>query len=209
MRTLRRLIAMLLGAAYVVAFLSGVGCSTPPTPPPPEHEAAGFQLFESPQADPLRLSPDGTVLYSALTTMGRVRVITTANLIAVATIEVGIDPVSVALRPDGSELWVANHVSDSVSVISLAPGASQYKVVETIQSVDAANLITDFDEPVDIAFANNDKAYVALSSRNRIAIVDANSYAVTGFLAMNAQEPRAMRVRNGFLGNVPFVVELG
>jgi len=196
MRALRRLIAMGLGAAYVVAFLSGVGCSSPP---PPEHEAVGVQLFESPQANPLLLSPDGTLLYSVLTTTGRVRVITTSNLVAIATIEVGVDPVSVALRPDGSELWVANHVSDSVSVISLAPGASQYKVVETIQAVDAANLITDFDEPVGIVFANNNKAYVALSSRNRIAIVDANSYAVTGFLAMNAQEPRAMRVRNGLL----------
>jgi YVTN family beta-propeller protein len=196
MRALRRLIAMLLCAAYVVAFLSGVGCGSPP---PPEHEAAGLQLFESPQADPLLLSPDGAHLYSVLTTAGRVRVITTSNLAAIATIEVGVDPVSVALRPDGSELWVANHVSDSVSVISLLPGPSQYKVVETIQAVDAANLITDFDEPVGIAFANDDKAYVALSSRNRIAIVDANSYAVTGFLAINAQEPRAMRVRDGFL----------
>jgi YVTN family beta-propeller protein len=196
MRVLRRLIAALLGAAYVVAFLSGVGCSSPPAP---EHEPVGTQLFESPQADPLLLSTDGTRLYSVLTTMGRVRVISTANLMVTATIEVGVDPVSVALRPDGSELWVANHVSDSVSVISLVPGASQYKVVETIQSVDAANLITDFDEPVGIAFASNDKAYVALSSRNRIAIVDANSYTVTGFLAINAQEPRAMRVRNGFL----------
>ena len=31
-------------------------------------------------------------------------------------IDVGIDPVSLAVRPDGRELWVANHVSDSVSV---------------------------------------------------------------------------------------------
>ena len=131
--------------------------------------------------------------------MGRVRVVSTANSGRWRRSTVGIDPVSLALRPDGTELWVANHVSDSVSVISLVPGASQHKVVETIQSVDAANLITDFDEPVGIAFASNDKAYVALSSRNRIAIVDANSYAVTGFLAINAQEPRAMRVRNGLL----------
>jgi YVTN family beta-propeller protein len=196
MRALRHSIAALLGAVYAAAFLSGVACTSTP---PPEHEAPGAQLFESPQADPLVLSPDGTRLYQALTTAGKVRVINTATLNALATIDVGLDPVSVALRPDGSELWVANHVSDSVSVISLAPGATQYKVVETIQSVDAGNLVTDFDEPAGIAFATNDKAYVALSSRNRIAIVDANAYAVTGFLAMNAQEPRALVVRNGFL----------
>jgi YVTN family beta-propeller protein len=196
MQALRNAIALLLAAAYGVAFLSGVGCGSTP---PPDHEAVGAQLFESPQADPILLSPDGTRLYSVLTTTGHVRVINTATLRAIATIEVGVDPVSVALRPDGSELWVANHVSDSVSVIALSPGPSQYKVVETIQAVDAANLISDFDEPVGIAFANNDKAYVALSSRNQIAIVDANSYAVTGLLALNAQEPRAMRVRDGRL----------
>jgi DNA-binding beta-propeller fold protein YncE len=117
----------------------------------------------------------------------------------VATVEVGVDPVGVALRPDGSELWVANHVSDSVSVISLVPGPTRHRVVETIQSVDTANLISDFDEPAGIAFANDDKAYVALSSRNRIAVVDANAYQVTGFLALNAQEPRALRVRGGLL----------
>jgi YVTN family beta-propeller protein len=196
MRALRQSIAVLLGAVYAVAFLSGVGCGSAP---PTEHEAVGAQLFESPQADPLVLSPDGTRLYQALTTGGKVRVIDAATLSVLATIEVGVDPVSLALRPDGSELWVANHVSDSVSVVSLAPGATQHKVVETIQAVDAGNLVTDFDEPVGIAFASNDKAYVALSSRNRIAIVDANAYAVTGALQLNAQDPRALVVRNGFL----------
>jgi YVTN family beta-propeller protein len=196
MRALRRSLAALLGAAWVVAFLGNVACTSTPSA---EHEAVGTQLFESPQADPLVLSPDGTRLYQALTTGGKVRVINTETLAALATIEVGVDPVSVALRPDGSELWVANHVSDSVSVISLVPGASQHKVIETIQAVDAASLVTDFDEPAGIAFATNDKAYVSLSSRNRIAIVDANAYAVTGFVQLNAQEPRALVVRNGFL----------
>ena len=196
MGALRRLLATTLGAAYAVAFLTGIGCTTPP---PPEHEAPGAQLFESPQADALILSPDGTQLYMTFTTMGKVRVLNTGTLNLSAAIDVGIDPVSLALRPDGSELWVANHVSDSVNVISLAPGPAQYKIVETIQAIDAANLITDFDEPVGIAFASNDKAYVALSSRNQIAVIDANAYTVTGLLAINAQEPRAMVVRDGFL----------
>jgi DNA-binding beta-propeller fold protein YncE len=196
MSALRRSLAALLGAAYVVAFLGSVACTSPP---PAEHEAVGAQLFESPQTDPIVLSSDGTRLYQALTTGAKVRVISTATLAVLAAIEVGVDPVSLALRPDGTELWVSNHVSDSVSVISLVPGATEYEVIETIQAVDAANLVTDFDEPAGIAFANNDKAYVALSSRNRIAIVDANSYAVSGFLQLNAQDPRALVVRNGFL----------
>jgi YVTN family beta-propeller protein len=200
MGALHRLLATLLGAVYVAAFLTGIGCGGGGTPPPPpEHEAPGAQLFESPQADAILVSPDGTRLYVALTTMGKVRVLNTATLAIVAVIDVGMDPVSLALRPDGSELWVANHVSDSVSVISLVAGPSQHKVVETIQAVDTQNLITDFDEPIGIAFASNDKAYVALSSRNQIAVVDANTYEVTDLLAVTAQEPRAMVARGGFL----------
>jgi DNA-binding beta-propeller fold protein YncE len=196
MGVLHRLLASILGAAYGLAFLTGIGCGSPA---PSEHEAAGAQLFESPQADALVLSPDGTQLFQALTTMGKVRVINTNQLVSGAVIDVGIDPVSLAVRPDGSELWVANHVSDSVNVISLVPGPTQYMVVETIQAVDTANLITDFDEPVGIAFASNAKAYVALSSRNQIAVIDTNTYSVTDLLAINAQEPRAMVVRNGRL----------
>jgi len=196
MAALRRLLALTFGAAYAVAFLTGIGCGGTS---PSEHEAPGAQLFESPQADALLLSPDGSRLYMALTTMGKVRVMNAGTLAQTALVDVGVDPVSLALRPDGSELWVANHVSDSVSVISLEPGPTQYKVVETVQALDTANLVTDFDEPVGIAFASNDKAYVALSSRNQIAVVDANTYTVTGLLAINAQEPRAIAVRDGFL----------
>jgi len=198
MGLLRTVLASILGGAYVLAFLTGIGCGGGGGGNPP-HEAVGTQLFESPQADALVLSPDGTQLYMALTTMGKVRVIDTATLSEVTTIEVGVDPVGLAVRPDGTELWVANHVSDSVSVVSLVPGPTLHQVTDTIQSVDVANLITDFDEPVGIAFANNDKAYVSLSSRDQIAVVDANTYTVTDLLDINAQEPRAMVVRDGFL----------
>ena len=71
-------------------------------------------------------------------------------------------------------------------------------MIETVQALDA-NGVTQFDEPVGIAFASNAKAYVALSSRNRIAVVDAASYAVTDFIRITAQEPRAITVRNGNL----------
>ena len=91
----------------------------------------------------------------------------------VARIPVGVDPVSVAVRPDGKEVWVANHVSDSVSVIDSDPASPTHlHVVATVQEFDAKTKATRFDEPVGIAFAGNDKAYVALSSENQIAVVD-------------------------------------
>jgi DNA-binding beta-propeller fold protein YncE len=128
-----------------------------------------------------------------------VDVIDTAERRVIATVEVGLDPVAVAVRPDGKEVWVANHVSDSVSVIDTDPASvTLHEVVETIQSLDAGGA-TLFDEPVGIAFASNTKAYVALSSRNEIAIVDAASYAVVGSLALTAQDPRALAVRGGRL----------
>jgi YVTN family beta-propeller protein len=198
MGILRPLFASVLGSAYVLAFLTGIGCGGGGGGFP-AHEEVGTQLFESPQSDAIVLSPDGTRLYMTLTTMGKVRVIDTATLSEITTIEVGVDPVGLAVRPDGSELWVANHVSDSVSVISLTAGPTFHRVTETIQTIDLANMITDFDEPVGVAFASNDKAYVSLSSRNQIAVVDANTYEVTSLIPINAQEPRAMQVRDGFL----------
>jgi hypothetical protein len=74
------------------------------------------------------------------------------------------------------------------------------QVVETIQAI-GGDRVTDFDEPVGIAFtASGSKAYVALSSRNEIAVIDpAGGYAVTGTLTISAQEPRALVVSNGLL----------
>ncbi len=163
------------------------------------HEAVGFQLFASPQADPIALSPNGTHLYVANTTSNTVDVIDTGSQTVVATVPVGLEPVSVAVRPDGLEVWVSNHVSDTVSVIDTDPSSSAlHSVVETIQDLDGDG-VTRFDEPVGIAFASSTKAYVALSSRNDVAVVDVPSYSVTSRLHVTAQEPRALAVRDGLL----------
>src|SRR5690606_32396464 len=95
--------------------------------------------------------------------------------------------------------------SDSISVIDVdLSSPTRWTVIETIQDVDPATGATRFDEPVGIAFASNAKAYVALSSRNRIAVVDANTYTVTGSLPITAQDPRAITVRDGRLYVVAF-----
>ena len=113
-----------------------------------------------------------------------------------ARIDVGVDPVSVVPRPDGSEIWVANHVSDTVSVIDTDPSSDTFhQVIATVQDIEPDVLSTRFDEPVGIAFANDGKAYVALSTSNRIAVVDVASRTVTGHLPIAAQDPRAIAVR--------------
>ena len=167
--------------------------------PPSTHESVGFENFLSPQANPIALSPDGGKLYVANTTSGTVSVLATSSNAVIATVAVGVEPVSVAVRPDGNEVWVSNHVSDTVSVIDTNPTSPTFhRVIETIQDLDAQGA-TLFDEPVGIAFASNTKAYVALSSRNDIAVVDAVNYEVTGRIHVTAQEPRAIAVRNGLL----------
>ena len=163
------------------------------------HEAPGFQNFASPQVNPIAVSPSGHEVYVANTTSNTLSVLTTSPLKQVRQVDVGIEPVAVAVKPNGTEVWVSNHVSDSISVIDVTPGSASYRdVVETIQVLDAS-LATQFDEPTGIAFASNNKAYVALSSRDSIAVIDATTYQVTGFIQVRAAEPRAIAVRNGLL----------
>jgi YVTN family beta-propeller protein len=174
----------------------GSGCTS--TPPPP-HELLGRANFTSPQVNPVVVSADGQRVYVANTTSGTVSLLSTSPFQVTREVRVGMEPVSLALHPSGLELWVSNHVSDSVSVVDVDPSSASYgHVIETVQALDA-NGVTRFDEPVGIAFANAAKAYVALSSRNQIAIVDATSYQVTGFLEVRAQEPRAIAVHAGKL----------
>ncbi len=191
-----------LGEVFLIALL--VGCLAGPQPAEAArrratHEPVGSQLFTSPQSQPLALSADGSRLYVANTTSNTVSEIATTTGLQLAQIEVGIDPVSLAVRPGTDEVWVSNHVSDSVSVIDVDPASASFRrVIATVQSI--SNGVTDFDEPVGIAFdASGSKAYVALSSTNRIAVIDAASRSVTTHLPLTAQEPRALAVRGGLL----------
>ncbi len=169
------------------------------------HESPGHLQFTSPQVNPLALQPasgatcNGNLLLVANTTSNTVDAVDTSTNMRTTQINVGMEPVNVTFRPDGCEAWVANHVSDSVSVIDTNGASGSYlRVIETIQSLDA-NGATLFDEPTGIAFASDTKAFVALSSRNEIAIVSGTTYAVTDSIAITAQEPRAIAVRNGRL----------
>ena len=165
--------------------------------------AAGHPSLESPSANPIAVH--GGRAFVANTPAGTVDVIDTKTRRVVARVPVGIDPVSVAVRPDGKEVWVANHVSDSVSVID-SDRSSPYDlhVIATVQEFDARTKATTFDEPVGIAFAGNEKAYVALSSENLIAVIDVATRKITKRLTIPAQEPRVIAVRGDRLYVLPF-----
>ena len=163
---------------------------------------AGHPGFLSPHASPIAIS--GGFVYVANTPADTVDVIESATLQIAARIHVGINPVSIAVRPDGKEVWVSNHISDSVSVIdSDSASPTRFAVIETNQDFDPSHS-TRFDEPVGIAFANNAKAYVALSSENQIAVINVATRQIEKRLQINAQDPRAIFVRGNRLYVAPF-----
>ena len=163
----------------------------------------GNPAFLSPHARPI--VAHGEHVFVANTPSDTVDVIDARTRRIIARVDVGIDPVSLALRPDGKELWVANHVSDSVSVIDLDDSKPTFMhVVATVQDIDPKTKSTRFDEPVGIAFANNQKAYVALSSENKIAVVNVRKKKVVKRLNITAQDPRAIVVRGNRLYVIPF-----
>ena len=167
--------------------------------------ARGKPTFASPHANPIARSPILGELYVVNTPGDTLDVVDTAAGTVTARIRVGIDPVSVAVRPDGKEVWVSNHVSDTVSVVDVDPASrTRHQVVATVTAWSEDGWVTDFDEPVGIAFASNAKAYVALSSRNRIAVVDVATRTVTKQVHVLAQEPRAITVRGNRLYVIPF-----
>ena len=165
--------------------------------------AVGHPTFVSPHASPIALHGDRVFVVN--TPADTVDVINAKTQEPVVRVSVGIDPVSIAVRPDGKEVWVSNHVSDSVSVIDNDADSPTYlQVIATVQEFDPETRATRFDEPVGIAFASNEKAYVALSSENTIAVVDAATHQVVNRLTIAAQDPRAIVVRKGRLYVVPF-----
>jgi YVTN family beta-propeller protein len=163
----------------------------------------GHPTFLSPHASPI-LRSNGHV-FVVNTPANTVEVIDVTSRAVVRSINVGIDPAGIAARPDGKEIWVANHVSDSVSVIDSDPQSLTYlHVIATVQDIDPVTRATRFDEPVGIAFASNDKAYVALSSENQIAVINVATRQLDNTIKITAQDPRAIAVRGDRLYVIPF-----
>jgi len=81
-----------------------------------------FVTFESGPVRPLALSPDGTRLFIANIPEAHLEVwdLTPASgPEPLASVPVGLEPVAVAALSN-DEVWVVNHLSDSISVVSVA-----------------------------------------------------------------------------------------
>lgn len=167
------------------------------------YDNIGHPTFMSPHASPIVAS--NGYIFVVNTPADTVDIIDTDTPAIIKRINVGIDPVSIAVRPDGKEVWVANHISDSVSVIDTNPTSPTWlQIIATVQDFDPETRATRFDEPVGIAFASNEKAYVALSSENQIAVINVTTRQVDKRLEITAQDPRAITVRGDRLYVIPF-----
>jgi len=128
--------------------------------------AASFTTFESGQVRPLALSPDGARLYAVNTPDNRLEIfdVTAAGLTHVGAVPVGLEPVAVAARSN-SEVWVVNHLSDSVSIVDV--GSTRPQVARTLALC---------DEPRDVVFAGpgGGRAFITTARRGQNCPVPAS-----------------------------------
>lgn len=125
---------------------------------PATSESPAYTLFEALQTRPLALSPNGRLLFALNTQDDRLEIFALDSKAprAIGSVQVGLQPVALAARADG-EVWVVNHVSDSVSVVRLDDdGAGR---VERTLYVG--------DEPRDIVFAGPDRRRAFITTAHR------------------------------------------
>ena len=119
-----------------------------------------FTLFESGQVRPLAL--DGKYLYAVNTPDNRLEIFKTtgSGLTKVGSVGVGLEPVAVAVR-NSSEVWVVNHLSDSVSIVDVRSPSKPF----------VKRTLLVGDEPRDIVFAgrHGSRAFITTAHRGQNA----------------------------------------
>jgi DNA-binding beta-propeller fold protein YncE/mono/diheme cytochrome c family protein len=139
----------LLAVVATLALVSAAGAQAP-----------SYLLFESGPVRPIALTPGGGLLLVANAPDNRLEVFLVhadGSLLPNGAVTVGLEPVAVAARSD-TEIWVVNHLSDSVSIVDLA--ANPPRVVRTL-------LVGD--EPRDIVFAGpgRNRAFITTAHRGQ------------------------------------------
>ncbi len=142
--------------------------------------AADYTHFESPTISPLALSPSGGRLFAVNTTAGRLSVFSLQSPLLpelIREIPVGLEPVSV-LPVSDDEAWVVNHVSRSISVVSVERGI----VVATLP---AGN------EPADIVLAGSPAhVFVSAARDNALRIYDLANRQLVHVQSIAGEHPR-------------------
>jgi DNA-binding beta-propeller fold protein YncE len=119
---------------------------------------SSFVAFESGHVRPIALSPNGLKLFVVNTPDNTLEIfdVGAGGLSFSAAVPVGMEPVAVAAR-NNDEVWVVNHLSDSVSIVDLTG----------VPSVTRTLLVGD--EPRDIVFAGTggNRAFITTAHRGQ------------------------------------------
>jgi DNA-binding beta-propeller fold protein YncE len=150
-----------LAAVVAFAFTAALASSRATSPPA---ASSKYTLFESGQVRPLAMSPDKRHLFAVNTPDNRLEVfrIREQGLVHTASIPVGLEPVAVAARTD-REVWVVNHLSDSVSVVELNDRGDHGDDLNG--QVERTLLVGD--EPRDIVFAGPGRKRAFITTAHR------------------------------------------
>ena len=130
-----------------------------------------YTLFEAGQVRPVAMSPDGTKLFAVNTPNATLEIFDVGDELSfVARVPVGLEPVAVAALDD-AEVWVVNHLSDSVSIVDVA--ADPPRVVRTL-------LVGD--EPRDVVFAGpgGRRAFITMAHRGQNTPYPRGDFDVSG-----------------------------
>ena len=118
-----------------------------------------FIEFESGHVRPIAMSPDGSQVFAVNTPDNTLEIfdVSGSGLTHTGSVPVGMEPVAVAARTN-DEVWVVNHLSDSVSIVDLSGAVP---VVERTLLVG--------DEPRDIVFAGTggNRAFITTAHRGQ------------------------------------------
>src|SRR5271165_273909 len=146
-RIVYAVVALALGAWFLASLIKVSAASKGPA----------FVEFESGHVRPIAMSADGATLFAVNTPNGTLEIfdLTPGKPSLTYRVPVGLEPVAVAAR-NSTEVWVTNHLSDSVSIVSLT---GTPHVIRTL-------LVGD--EPRDIVFAGSPaRAFITTAHRGQ------------------------------------------
>ncbi|MGB5809867.1 MAG: hypothetical protein WBG86_05005, partial [Polyangiales bacterium] len=118
-----------------------------------------YTLFEAGQVRPIAMSADGSRLFAVNTPDAALEIFEIDGdvLVLLGSVPVGLEPVAVAVR-DAGEVWVVNHLSDSISIVDVA-----------VEPARVSRTLLVGDEPRDIVFAGTDheRAFITMAHRGQ------------------------------------------
>ena len=157
----------------------------------------------------MAVSPDGKLVITTSETTNMAHWIDTGTQQLVANTIVDQRPRDAQFTPDGKELWVSAEIGGTVTVFDRESQAEKAKIRFEIKGVHPDRI-----QPVGFEMTKDGKhAFVALGPANHIAVIDPQTYEVTGYIlvgrrvwhmAFNGDES-LLFATNGISGDVTVI----